>query len=631
MKKKLYLVCFTVCLTFIAHAQAISYDAASIPVALKVGAHVIKRFEQISFEVSDIDRAKYTVHQVYTILDSEGDHALSFHEYTNKLVSLDDVDIKLFDAGGTQIQKYKKKDLFKQASQDGLVVDGMHHFLEINAPSYPVTVEFKYVLDYTGTVAYPTYYIQDSEEGVERSSFTAKVPSELDLRFKEQKIKLTPVVSQDGKYKMYKWEVKDLSAYKTEEGTVGARFYYPSIILAPNKFRHFNTYGEMTSWKSFGQWGYNLLNGLDELPADRKLFFTNLVKNAANDREKVALIYKYLQQNFRYVSIQLGIGGVKPFPAQFTDEKKYGDCKGLSFYMLTALKIVGIKSYVALINANYNQEAVSSDFPCNRFDHAILCIPQAKDSIWLECTSNTAAFAILGSFTENRNALLLTENGGVLVATPSSKSSNNTMFSTTNITLFDDGSGKTATLLASKGDFTELMNYMVTAKKDDQKRIIVKSLGFKQPDEFSVVKKSQNEELNVNIDLTIEKIPQFNAGSKMFLNPRVYSLWGKVLPKSEGRKQDYYFQSPFIRADTTIYNLPENYIPETIPSPGAISCEYASYTTNYSYVKEKNQLVNIARLELKQNRIPAGKYADVKKFFDGVLSEDTHKIVIKKN
>jgi hypothetical protein len=140
----------------------------------------------------------------------------------------------------------------------------------------------------------------------------------------------------------------------------------------------------------------------------------------------------------------------------------------------------------------------------------------------------------------------------------------------------------------------------------------------------------KNEEM-LAIDLKIEKIPQFSAGSKMFLNPRINSIWRTVLPKSDNRKQDFYFDSPFIKTDSTVYNLPENYIAESIPTPIDIKCEYGSYKTSYSYLKEKNQLLSVARLELIQNRIPSEKYADVKKFFDGVISEDAQKMVIKKN
>lgn len=295
--------------------------------------------------------------------------------------------------------------------------------------------------------------------------------------------------------------------------------------------------------------------------------------------------------------------------------------------MLAALKSVGIKSYCALINAEYNQEAVPESFPCDRFDHVILCVPQQKDSIWLECTSNTAEFAILGTFTENKNALLLTENGGVLVPTPKSKSLNNVMLTSTTVNLNEDGSGATKTSLASKGVYKRWMDNMVVAKKDDQKKMIVWELGFKQPDEFSVLKRDEI----LDIDLKIEKIPQFSAGSKMFLNPRINSIWQTVLPKAENRKQDFYFKSPFIKTDSTVYNLPENYVAESVPPPADIKCEYGSYKSSYTYLKEKNQIVSVAYLELTQIKIPAAKYTDVKKFFDRVMSEETQKMVIKKN
>jgi hypothetical protein len=630
MKKDLCLLAFNL-IVFSAFSQVPSYDAASIPEKLKVGAHVIKRFEQVTFEVKDIDRAVSSIHRVYTILDAEGESELSFVAQTNKLVKIDEVDIRTYDELGLQTGRYKKKDLNKQANLDGLVVDGMFYYITIKALKYPVTVEYKYEINYSGTEHYPSYFIQNSDEGVQYSSFTASVPADLDLRYKEQKIAIQPGITNIGGIKTYKWEVKDLPACKYEEGSVGDQFYYPSVILAPNKFRHYNTYGDMSTWKSLGKWGYDLQEGLDELPQERKDFFVSLVKNATTDREKIALVYDYLQKNFRYVSIQLGIGGVKPFPANFTDQKKYGDCKGLSFYMYTALKTIGIKSYTAWINAEYNQEPVDPSFPCDRFNHVILCVPQVKDTIWLECTSNETEFAVLGGFTENRNALLLTENGGVLVATPKSKSSDNFLYSTTNINLFEDGSGVTKTVINSRGNYKSILSAIVKAKKDDQKVMIVRYLGFKQPDEFSVVKKSESDQLDVNIDLTIEKIPQFSAGSKMFLNPRVYNLWSSSLPKSEGRKQDYYFHSPFIRTDTTIYQLPMNYVPEANPKSVQLNCDYASYTTDYTYLKEKNQFVSVAKLELRKSRIPASRYDDVKKFFDSVNTDGTQKLIIKKN
>jgi hypothetical protein len=489
----------------------------------------------------------------------------------------------------------------------------------------------EYEISYSGTLFYPSYDINEADESVEQSSFTVKVPTELGLHYRAQKTTIKPTITQEAAYAVYNWQVRDLKAMPKEEGSVLNDYYYPKVVLAPNKFRLYDTKGDLSTWKSFGAWSYELNKGLDELPEDRKAFYRELVKNAKNDREKVEIVYKYLQQNFRYVSIQLGIGGYKPFPAKFTDEKKYGDCKGLSFYVLSVLNSLGIKSYFALVNAYYNQEPVSADFPVQAFNHVILCVPQPKDSIWLDCTSNDAEFGVLGSFTENRNALLVTENGGVLVPTPRSKPAENLLAMTTDIDLNEDGSGIVHSATCSKGEMRGTMKAIFEAKKDDQKNLLVNYLGFKQPDEFVVTHGNHHDDYDVNLELSIEKIPQFSAGSKMFLNPRIYTLWPTRLPKAEGRTQDFFFRYPFIKTDTTRYHLPAEYSVDVLPKSNSIECAFASYKTDYIFNAEKRELTSVARLELKQHKIPAAKYAEVKEFFDKVGADGTQKLIIKKD
>jgi hypothetical protein len=273
-------------------------------------------------------------------MNEEGRGILFFQQYSTKWVTLDEAEIKVYDLAGKTVGKYKKKDMTTVAFGDGLIDDGYVTYYEVPSPTYPVTVEFRYKQKFTGTLEYPSYSIQHSGESVMNSSFIAKVPKDLDLRYKESNIHLKPEVKEDGKSKIYQWTAHNLAAVEYEEGASDHR--YPTIVLAPNKFSYYGHEGDLTSWNNFGQWISNLYNGLDALPDDRKQFFKDMVKDAQTDKEKARIIYDYLQKNFRYVSIQLGIGGIKPFPADFTDKKKYGDCKGLSNYMKAALSAVGV-------------------------------------------------------------------------------------------------------------------------------------------------------------------------------------------------------------------------------------------------------------------------------------------------
>jgi hypothetical protein len=257
-------------------------------------------------------------------------------------------------------------------------------------------------------------------------------------------------------------------------------------------------------------------------------------------------------------------------------------------------------------------------------------VPKSQDTIWLECTSKTNDFGILGSFTENRNALLITEKGGVLVSTPKSRPSGNLFSANTFITLTNEGGGNSLTTIKATGEYKEdIFNFLFEEKSDDQKQFLVNQMGFKQPDQFKISRKDSGDSFSTSIEMQIEKIPELKTSNKMFLSPRLYRLSPTKLPKSENRKQDFYFRSPFEKTDTTIYKLPEGFKLDALPSPKKLDGEYTSYQTNYWYNEKENTIYSTAKLILQQLKIPASKYAIVKKFFDDVQLDDSQRIVIR--
>jgi hypothetical protein len=120
------------------------------------------------------------------------------------------------------------------------------------------------------------------------------------------------------------------------------------------------------------------------------------------------------------------------------------------------------------------------------------------------------------------------------------------------------------------------------------------------------------------------------TGNKMFLKPRIYKIWSSKLPSAENRTEDFLFDCPFEKTDTTIYVLPKGYKVDALPPAKEFKTEFSSYMTKSWYDESKQSVYTTVQIVLKQHHIPAAKYAEVKKFFDDVLMNEGQRIVVKK-
>ena len=608
------------------------YSAFSIPDSLKKNADAVVREDIQKFRVKDVNSATLEVHEIVTVLNEEGKSHLTFHYTSDKFDYLSDAEISVYNAAGSKLNSYNKKDMQTVAFGEGLVEDGQTTFFRVTAPSYPITVETNYTIKYKGILNYPNDYIQNAYNSVEHFMYTVEVPTELGLRYKVVNSDVKTIVTEAKDATVYNWEVKNLVAKKNEKHNGGSSRYVSAILLAPNKFKLDDFEGDMSTWKNFGEWNYKLIGNGNKLSEKGKAVIQSLVKDAKTDEEKARIIYAYLQKNMRYVSIQLGIGGWRPFPADFVQEKKYGDCKALSNYTQAALDAAGIKSYYAVVNAGANEEPAKEDFPASRFNHIILCIPQPKDSIWLECTSTTSDFGELGDFTENRKALLITENGGVLVNTPASKASGNLFSTNTHIHLNDDGTGKTTASIFGTGEFKqEMVAYTFQQSDDDKRNYLIKGIEWQQPDVIAITNGSRFEKpYRVDVKAEYEQLPSFKAGSKMFLKPRLYPLFDEDIPDNDKRTQNYFFDFPYIKKDTTVFHLPEGFGVEMLPKEKTVSYPFGKYNSQYHWNEASKELTITAVLEITQHEIKAEGYKELMNFRKDVEADMNEKIVVKR-
>ncbi len=632
MKKLSTLLLFTFLFVSV-KAQLNIYSAFSIPDSLRTDADMVIREESIKVIVKDKNSARYEVHQVFTLLNERAKGFLRFMQTSDKFEVLDDAEIKLYDIMGIKKNSWSKKDMTTGKYGDELVPDGKITYFDVSAPSYPVTVEFNYSVKFKGIFVLPGYNMQSPWQSIQHSVYEVEVPTDLGVRYKLANTNQQPKLTKEGSKDVFTWQQNNVKAYKLEKHSGSPFSYEPTVLLGPNKFQLEDYDGDMTSWKNFGAWIDNLYAKTTALSEDKKQFYQQMVKNANSDREKAEILYNYMQRNMRYVSIQLGIGGLRPFPASFVDDKKYGDCKALSNYLKSALDAAGVKSNLVIIQGSMMPREVYDDFSANYFNHAILNIPQQKDTIWLECTSTTLPFAQLGPWTENRKAMMVTASGGVLVNTPVSNYKDNTQSMTTLIEVDEDGGAKVNmkfNLLGAARD-NWLMRFH-DLKEDEKRKFFISNREWKHPDvlEISNAKGKDNPYL-INGNMQYEKIYSFKAGNKLFFETRLYPVFEEEIPDAEKRMRDYYFTNPYQSIDTTVYKFPAGYNLETMPKNKTSKFSFAEYTCTYSWDATSRTLSSYTLLQIKDRVIKAADYTKLIDFKKQVMADMNEKIVMKRD
>ncbi|MDE1190995.1 MAG: transglutaminase domain-containing protein [Arachidicoccus sp.] len=462
------------------------------------------------------------------------------------------------------------------------------------------------------------------------------VPKNIGLRYKTLNFQDNCLKSDNASEINYVWNIKNVKAKKIDNNAGPSYLHLPIIILAPNQFRMDEYNGDMRTWKGLGKWYENLISTTNTLSPQEQAFYQNLVSGKTTGMEKAETIYHYLQNNMRYVSIQLGIGGWKPFAASFVNIKKYGDCKALVNYMQAALSAVGIKSYPVINHSGELTLPIEKDFTINAFNHVLLCIPQQKDSIWVECTSTVSgvvcSFGELYAETKDHPALLVTENGGELVRTPEDKAEDNTRSVKTVIDMDKDGSAIAHSTINVKGEMKFISySYLYNASEEGKRSYIFDMMKFKQADslQVSLGDKFQNP-FQYNLKLNYSQLPDFTSGTKVFIPSRLYEIFREYLPEDTARKQDYYFDYPYQKTDTTILHYPAGYKVEDMPTNKVLETPYTSYASIYISDIAAHIITVITKFSVNKKVASASDYNKLSKFAAKVLDDLDEKIVLIK-
>ncbi|HKG05635.1 MAG TPA: DUF3857 domain-containing protein [Pedobacter sp.] len=611
------------------------FSTDNIPQLLKSRASAVIRTMNMTIDMRTPENVVMNVKKAITVLNKNGDGRAALVLNYNKNTAIKSVRGIVYNASGIPTGKFSQTDFLDESavSDFSLFEDDRIKRYSPSSLAYPYTIVYEYELRFKQNLIIPDWYANPySDLSVENSSYTFICKPDDKIRVKEYNYIGNPEELRSEKSYSRTWKVTNLPAFKYEPYAPDPGKYLTHVKIAAEQFSYYGYKGTYKNWDELGRWVYNdLLKSQQTLSPAVIAEIKNLVKDAGSDKDKTKMVYEYMQKKTRYISVQVGIGGFKPFSAMDVQRLSYGDCKALVNYTQSLLNAAGIKSEYCVVEAGSMKKSLDPEFASmDQGNHIILCVPLKSDTTWLECTSQEAPFGYLGDFTDDRLVLACTETGGKVLKTPSLNTNINLLKRKAELTL--DAEGNIIGKLQTEFYGSQYDNYarMIGEPYSEQLKLLKKEYDIDNIDftNFKLIqKKTENPVTLESLELTIQSYaPRTN--SRVYLIPNAFNKSGTI-PEVKNRVQPVYINRGYTDEDEIIYNLPDGYVIEVKPKDRMMVSPFGSYS--FTIKQEGKKLICNRRLVLNSGTYPSEKYIELMNFFSSANIDDNGKVVLKTN
>ena len=447
----------------------------------------------------------------------------------------------------------------------------------------------------------------------------------------------------------WRWSVRDLKGIRIETDmppwrAVGGRMFL-ALVRPDGKTNGFET------WRDVGIWFTDLTRGRREPSPAIRTKVAELAGSTLTPLAKMQALARFTQDDIRYVAIELGIGGYQPHPASEVFSTRYGDCKDKVTLLSSMLAEVGIPSHYVIIHTQRGYVTESTP-PNLGFNHAVVAIQLPKDLhdpllqsvldhptlgqllIFDPTDPYTPLGRISGSLQSNA-ALLVTPDGGELIAVPRLPPAASAITRTAKLTLDERGVLQGAVEESRSGDLAAAQRAMLRSSTQESDRIRpVETILAASFPSFHILRAAvgnlRSQEKPFEWRYSIE-VPDYAkvAGDLLLVRPRVLgSKSSGLLETKEPRVHAIVFSEA--RRDTDVFEIemPAGFVPETLPPAVEQDFGFAAYR---SKTEVKGRLLRYTRsFEIRDLIVPVEKADSLRQFYRTISNDERMVAVLKR-
>lgn len=609
------------------------YPVHEIPTALTQDAYAVVRSANTHIQLNTVNQFKYSEEVVITVFDKSGDPFVNAHQFYDPNTKIEAFEAELYDAQGKMIEKFKSKNFSDVSAVSGgqLYTDDRVKYLAFTPTFYPYTIRYKVSTVNKNTIFIPRWSpIYSTNLSIESAQYTFTNNSTSTIRHLEKNVSTYPI-SKEINGNEYRYALKNLKPMQSEEMMVNWRNIVPQVIFATNQINIDGTQGTFDNWNDYGKWSYqNLIQGKLDFTPVQKAYFQNLVNDAQSEKEKVSILYKHLQNKVRYIGVQLGIGGLSPFPNSYVETRSYGDCKALSNYMIGMLDAVGIKAYHTILFADNAPIDIDEEMMYQQGNHMIVYVPLKEEDIWVEATSQSLSFNLLGDMSSNRKVYIFDEHGGKIIPSQTLNHTNNILTTKGRIEITSDGKAKITLHEISDGlfyaDNSAVKSYV---KKDQMEYFRRKFPVLAQPkiDQIEFKDHWDKSSFETILEVTSDNFAK-KQGNHLIFNLIPGNNETTTLKKAKTRVHDFHISRGY--TDKMSFEI---IVPSTIKGkiqfePIHIVTEFGSYDLKIEQKTENTYLLTRTYQQIKGN-YDSTKFNDYVEFRRQVAANDNIKTLLE--
>jgi hypothetical protein len=232
-----------------------------------------------------------------------------------------------------------------------------------------------------------------------RSRFVVDVPQALAPRIRERNVHFERRTVESRGRRVYTWATAEVpKPPDAEPYAADSNDVYVNVTVGPP-----------VGWSDVARWyaglshdRYTVTPALDERLAE-------VVRGQPTRDDSLRAVYRWVAQDFRYVSVSLGLAGYQPRMPAAVLETKYGDCKDKATLFVALARRMGFHAYPVLLNLS---GGVDSTLPTTQqFNHMIAAVERPGGYTYLDLTADVIPVGLLPPSENGEFALVVHPDG----------------------------------------------------------------------------------------------------------------------------------------------------------------------------------------------------------------------------